>query len=123
MIPFINSTRGPVVLLRREAPPRWWLLLESLLAIPISFFVAILVFAWLLVAVPFLYFVFLVSASPVRQSLRARDAVATRHGETVLQSRADGTIEHITFDEKPVACAFALSALAVWMARLALSGQ
>jgi hypothetical protein len=73
----------------------------------------------MLYAVPFLYFVFLLSASPVRQSLELKEGGPfTKCRGTVLVEEGTDRTEYFDFNDKPVPSAFALGALLMWGIKL-----
>jgi hypothetical protein len=114
---FANSSRRP--LLKDEYDqPKWDGLRDSISNFMVMIVVAILAIIWVFAAIPFIYFVFLISASPVRMALWQKDAVFTKHPEIGFKNRVTGNIEPINFIKKPVASAFALSSLVMLTIKL-----
>jgi hypothetical protein len=120
-IAFANATRR-AFFLREDAPPKWDRLREGITCNIVLYVVLGLICVWLLFAIPFLYFVFLVSASPVRLSLQARDAVVVSDPELVLGEEGTQKEDRASFSEKPVASAFALSSLMFLALKLIVNG-
>jgi len=117
---FYNAVRIPLTI-GEDAPPKWYRMIESVLTSIVFLVVLVVLCAWLLYAVPFLYFVFLLSASPVRQSLRSKEAGPfTKYREAVLQEEGTQKREFFNFNEKPVASAFALGSLVIWAIKLVM---
>ena len=119
---FSNVTRRPQYIFE-EGPPKLDIKRENLFCNIVFTIVAIIIIPWIIIVSPFLYFVFFISASPVRLALRIKDAKHTRHGPVMLKSNKSNKDEeakdneYITFDENPVASAFALSSLILLVAR------
>jgi len=105
-ISFANASRR-IFSVREEPPAKW----EYISCRIVFYVLLVLIYIWLLCAMPFLYFVFLLSASPVRLSLAVKDAGTSYDPELVLQEVGSEKEQHASFSEKPVASAFALGSL------------
>ncbi len=109
-IAFANAARRPYFL-GEDAPAKWDQVRENISHIIVFYILLVLVYVWLLCAMPFLYFVFLLSASPVRMALAVKGAGLTYHPELVLKENGTEKERHASFSEKPVTSAFALGSL------------
>jgi hypothetical protein len=109
---FANATRQPIPS-RSNVYQRVADATNSLLTLPMVAVVSAVTVAWALLALPFLYFLFLISAAPIRLAIGVRiSGDSTRHPELAL------TAYRFDLAAKPTAAAFALGSLVVWVFKL-----
>jgi hypothetical protein len=119
---FSNATRIPSLAKGDDVSSQWELGMEGIFSAFIFLVVLVVLFAWLLFAMPFLYFVFLFAASPIRQSLRSIDAGSfTKYPILSILNKATLKTEYFSLNEKPVASAFAISSFCILVMKMSVT--